>query len=323
MESEGERVASEDLLQSLDEADHHRLRLESSGIPYRPLAPRTDHHIVLHGMRFHYVEWGDRSARPILFLHGGGQTCHTWDIVCHELSPHFRCIALDQRGHGDSEWSYEGDYRIEAHAADTAALIEALYLAPVVVVGMSLGGLNGLHYTLQRPEKVSGIVAVDVGPWVNEEASSPIREFMHEVATLEQIEQFIAAAHRFNPYRDIRLLRRSLWHNLRRCPDGRLMWKTDLRRLDERHAVVVAGLGVLRERIGDLHCPALVIRGGESRILSEQDARRFAEAVPRGRWLAIPGAGHSVQGDQPKALIEALRPFLDELVTTRAPASTG
>ena len=302
-----------------DEADHHRLRLELSGIPYRPLVPPTDRHVVLNGMRFHYVEWGDRSAPPILFLHGGGQTCRTWDIVCHELSRHYRCIAPDQRGHGDSEWSYEFDYRIEAHAADTAALIEALGLAPVVIVGMSLGGLNALHHALQRPETVVGVAAVDVGPWVNEAAASPIAEFMQEVATLDHLEQFIAAAYRFNPRRDIRLLRRSLWHNLRRCPDGRLMWKTDSRRRDERRAIVVAGLGFLRERVGDLHCPVLVIRGEESKILSEHDARRFAEAVPNGRWLAISGAGHSIQGDQPKALIEALQRFLDELFSDPAP----
>jgi esterase len=314
---------TQDLLPLPDEADHHRLSLELSGIPYRPLVPPMDHHVVLQRIRFHYVEWGDRSARPILFLHGGGQTCRTWDVVCHELSQRYRCIALDQRGHGDSEWSYELDYRIESHAADTAALIEALGLPPIVIVGASLGGLNALHYALQRPEMVSGIVAIDVGPWVNEEAGSPIREFMQEVATLDELEQFIAAAHRFNPRRDVRLLRRSLWHNLRRCPDGRLMWKTDLRRLDERRAMVTAGLSFLRERIGELRCPALVIRGSESRILSEQDAQRFAEAVPNGRWLAISGAGHSVQGDQPKALIEALRPFLDELATTAGPARTG
>src|SRR5215471_416948 len=220
------------------EADHHRLRLELSGIPYRPLAPALHHHVILSGMRFHYVEWGDRTGRAILFLHGGGQTCRTWDVVCHELSQGYRCIAPDQRGHGDSEWSYELDYRIEAHAADTAALIEALDLAPVIIVGMSLGGLNALHRALQRPETVSGIVPVDVGPWVNEAAASPIREFMREVATLDELEQFIAAAHQVNPRRNVRLLRRSLWHNLRRCPDGRLMWKTDPRRRDERRAIV-------------------------------------------------------------------------------------
>jgi pimeloyl-ACP methyl ester carboxylesterase len=80
---------------------------------------------------------------------------------------------------------------------------------------------------------------------------------------------------------------------------------------------VAAGLGFLRERVGDLHCPVLVIRGGENEILSEHDARRFSEAVPDGRYLAISGAGHSVQGDQPKALIEALQRFLDHLSRAR------
>lgn len=298
---------------SADDVDHHRLRLELSGLPYSPLTPPEHHHIVLRGMRFHYVEWGNRSARPILFLHGGGQTCRTWDIVCHQLSRGNRCIAMDQRGHGDSEWSYEFDYGIEAHAADTAELIEALGLAPVVIVGNSLGGLNALYHALARPDSVAGIVAVDVGPWVNEQAVSPIRNFMQEVATLAELEEFVEAAQRFNPRRDARLLRHSLWHNIRRCPDGSLMWKTDPRRREERQAIMAAGLGFLREHVGQLKCPALVVRGGDSQILSEHDARRFANAVPRGCWLAIPGAGHSVQGDQPKALIEALTQFLHEL----------
>jgi esterase len=306
-------MRNQDALQFPDEAEHHRLRLELSGLPYRPLTPPKHHHIILHGMRFHYVEWGDRAGRPLLFLHGGGQTCRTWDVVCHELSQDYRCIALDQRGHGDSEWSYELDYRIEAHAADTAALVDALDLAPLVIVGMSLGGVNGLHYALARPEAVAGFVAVDVGPWVNVEAGRPIRAFMQEVAGLEQLEQFVDAALRLNPRRDARLLRRSLWNNLRLCPDGRLMWKTDSRRRDERSAVVTAALGPIRERIADLRCPTLIVRGGDSPILGEEDARRFAEAIPHGRWIAIEGAGHSVQGDQPKALIEALRTFLDEI----------
>jgi esterase len=306
-------VNDQDAMQSTAEAEHHRLRLELSGLPYRPLAPPRRHHIVLRGMRFHYVEWGDHAGRPILLLHGGGQTCRTWDVVCHELSPHYRCVALDQRGHGDSEWSYESDYRVEAHAADTAALVDALDLAPLVIVGMSLGGIAGLHYALGRPETVAGFVAVDVGPWVDVEAGRPIREFMQEVGGLDQLDQFVDAALRLNPRRDARLLRHSLWNNLRSCPDGRLMWKTDLRRRHERSAAVAAALGAIREHIADLRCPTLIVRGGDSAILSEEHARRFAQAIPRGRWITIAGAGHNVQGDQPKALVEALRGFLDEI----------
>lgn len=306
-------MRDQDRLNLLDDAEHHRLRLELSGLPYRPLTPPQDHHIILRGMRFHYVEWGDHAGRPILFLHGGGQTCRTWDVVCHELSQEYRCIAVDQRGHGDSEWSYESDYRVEAYAADVAALVDALNLAPLVTVGMSLGGIAGLHYALDRPKALAGFVAVDVGPWVNVEASLPIREFMQEVAGLDQLEQFVDAALRLNPRRDARLLRHSLWHNLRTCPDGRLIWKTDLRRRGDRLAVVTAAFGPLRERIANLRCPTLVVRGADSRILGEEDARRFAQAIPNGRWIAIDGAGHSVQGDQPKALVEALRAFLAEI----------
>ena len=296
-----------------DDPEHHRLRLELSRLPYRPLSPPRHHHIILHGMRFHYVEWGDDAGRPILFLHGGGQTCRTWDVVCHELSQQCRCLALDQRGHGDSEWSYESDYRIEAHAADITALIDALNLAPLVIVGMSLGGIAGLHYALSRPEALAGFVAIDVGPWVNVEGVRPIREFMQEVARLDQLEQFIDAALRLNPRRDARLLRHSLWSNLRSCPDGRLMWKTDLRRREQRLADISAAFGFIRERIADLRCPTLIVRGTDSRILDEENARRFAQAIPRGRWMAIEGAGHSVQGDRPKALVEALRSFLREI----------
>ncbi len=297
----------------LEETEHHRLRLELAGLPYRPLEPAERHHIVLHGMRFHYVEWGRRAGRPILFLHGGGQTCRTWDIVCHELAHDYRCIALDLRGHGDSEWSYESDYRIEAHAADTAALVDALDVSGLVLAGMSLGGLTGLHYALGHPDRVTGFVAVDVGPWVNVEGGAPIRRFMQEVASLDELEQFVDAALRFNPRRDARLLRHSLWNNLRSCPDGRLMWKTDLRQLGTRSIAVTDALGALRERIADLRCPTLIVRGSDSSILGEEHARRFAEAIPNGRWIAIEGAGHNVQGDQPATLVRELRRFLDEI----------
>jgi esterase len=306
-------MRDQDGLRLLNDAEHHRLRLELSGLPYRPLTPPQEHHIVLRGMRFHYVEWGRYGARPVLLLHGGGQTCRTWDVVCHQLSQDYRCIALDQRGHGDSEWSYESDYRIEAHAADIAALIDVLNLAPLVIVGMSLGGIVGLHYALARPQALVGFVAVDVGPWVNTEAVRPIGQFMHEVTRLDQLEEFVAAALRLNPRRDARLLRHSLWSNLRSCPDGRLMWKTDLRRREERLAAIAAAFGPIREHIADLRCPTLVVRGTQSEILGEENARRFAQAIPQGRAIAIEGAGHSIQGDQPKALTEALRAFLGEI----------
>src|SRR6185369_619952 len=80
------------------------------------------------GVRLHYVEWGDRERPPILFLHGGSAHARWWDFVVEQLGARFRCLALDLRGHGDSPWPASLDYRLEAHAADVAAVIAALEL---------------------------------------------------------------------------------------------------------------------------------------------------------------------------------------------------
>ncbi len=299
------------IVPSRDEDDrHHRLRLELAGLPYRPLADPRSHHVVLKGMRFHYLEWGDPHLPPVLLLHGGGQTCRTWDLVCHELSTDYRCIAPDLRGHGDSEWSYEGDYRLATLGRDVSALVRHLELDAFALVGMSMGCASGLHHALHQGAGLRAFVAVDAGPWVRFEGAQPILDFMQRVAGLEDLDAFVAEAHRFNPRRDPRLLRRSLLYNLRECPDGRLMWKGDLRpKRDFDRSGLGADLERLRERLPAMPCPTLIARGAESRVFLDEDAARFAAAVPDGRWVRIPDAGHTVQGDQPRALIEAIREF--------------
>src|SRR5215471_2170895 len=179
-----------------DDDAHHRLRLELSGLPYRPLLPPAHHHLVVNGLRLHAVDWGARDAPPMVFLHGGGQTCRTWDVVCHELSTTHRCVAIDQRGHGDSEWSYASDYRPEAHARDIAGAAAALGLGPAVVVGMSMGCGNGLEYALTHPERVTGFVAVDAGPWIHVDGAGPIRDFMRFVASPRTFDELVDAARR-------------------------------------------------------------------------------------------------------------------------------
>jgi pimeloyl-ACP methyl ester carboxylesterase len=254
----------------------------------------------------HCLDWGDPSAPPLLFLHGGGQTCRTWDVICHVLADRYRCIALDQRGHGDSEWSYEGDYRAASHATDIAGSLDALGIERAIVVGMSMGCINALEFTLGSPERVKGLVAVDAGPWVEMSGAKPIIGFMDEVGKLDRLEDFLAVALRFNPRRDDRLLRSSLLHNLRRRPDGRMMWKTDLRERLDRISDMEATMIRLRERVGEIECPTLVVRGGESRVLTDDNAARFANALKKGDWVRIDGAGHTVQGDQPRALVGAI-----------------
>src|SRR5215211_6317154 len=122
------------------EIDYLRQAAEVADVPLTEVVAPASHHLLLRNQRFHYLDWGNEDAPPIVFLHGAGLTAHTWDLVCLRLRPYYRCLALDLRGHGESEWSRPLDYSLEAHAGDVAAFVGALGLVNPIVVGMSLGG---------------------------------------------------------------------------------------------------------------------------------------------------------------------------------------
>ena len=300
-------------LDSETERAHHELRSKIAGFEPIPFEPPQSCQVVLEGRRFHYLDWGVGAEDVVLFLHGGGQTARTWDAVCHAITAgqRRRAIALDQRGHGDSEWSYEFDYGPDAHARDVRALLDHLDLDRVAIVGMSMGCINGLRFALDHPDRVSSFTAVDAGPWINTGASRSIVDFVQSARELESVEAFVERAIAFNPRRHPELLRRSLRHNLRELPDGRWTWKTDWRRPADFLETVKRAIAALRGEVPHLACPLLVVRGAESEIFLDAQAERFAQAVPDGRWQRIEGAGHAVQGDHPQALVEALEAFWD------------
>lgn len=304
-------TAPDPLLPSEQRA-HHELAAELAGIEICDYVAATHHHVVLRGMRFHYLDWGECGRPPALFLHGGAQTARTWDLPCLALRRELRCLALDQRGHGDSEWSYSFDYAADSHAGDFAALLDHLGIERAVVVGMSMGCLNGLHFAARWPERVSAFIAVDAGPWVRLEGGRRIVDFVQSADGSPSLEEWITRARRFNPRRDPRLLRQSLLHNLRRLPDGTLTWKTDHRRPLDVDAMT-SRLEALRELLPLITCPTLVLRGAESDVFLDEDAARFSDALPSARWTRIEGAGHTIQGDQPAALVREIRGFLEEL----------
>ncbi|MGB5810021.1 MAG: alpha/beta hydrolase [Polyangiales bacterium] len=304
----------EEVLDSELERRHHHQRARIAGVSDAPFDPPRSCNVVLNRRRFHYLDWGDPSGDPIMFLHGGGQTARTWDVVCHTLCQDRtrRAIALDQRGHGDSEWSYEFDYAPDAHARDLLALADHLELDRFVLVGMSMGCVNGLRFALDHPARVSSFVAVDAGPWMTRENAQPIIDFVEGSLELESLDAYIEHASAFNPRRRPELLRQSMRHNLRELPNGRWTWKTDWRRPTDFLESIDQAVEALQTEIHSLACPLLVVRGEESRIISSAQADRFAASVANGRWREITGAGHSIQGDQPKVLVAEIEAFLDE-----------
>src|SRR5438067_7954603 len=130
------------------------------GIPHDPGVRYVSRQTVLRGMRFHFTEWGAPSAPPVVLLHGGNQSLHSWDLVSLHLSDRFHVYALDQRGHGDTEWSRELDYSMDAMAADVHAFIADQGLDRPIIFGHSMGGRVTLHVALDAPNLPRALVIV-------------------------------------------------------------------------------------------------------------------------------------------------------------------
>jgi esterase len=271
-----------------------------------------DHQLIVGKHRFHYLDWGG-NGHPILFLHGGGLNAHTWDVLALMLRDRYRCIALDQRGHGDSEWSPVVDYGVESQSGDVAGFIDALGLALPVLVGQSMGGLNALAYATRHHAPMKGLVVVDVGPEINAAGAQRIRDFA-STPELPSLDGFLELAVKFNPLRDPAVLRRSLFYNLRETPSGKWSLKHDQRRSSAEAAERAAEQRTrLAAAIPGIGCPVLIVRGGVSDVLTDEAAERFARSLPHGRWVRVAKAGHNVQGDNPAGLLDAMRPFLKEI----------
>jgi esterase len=296
-----------------DELAMFRAALEIADLHPKAINLPDDHQVVVGAMRLHYLDWGG-SGTPILFLHGGGINAHTWDCVAVMLRERYRCIALDQRGHGDSEWSPVVEYRTGAHVADIEGFIEATALERPIVVGQSMGGLNAIGYATRHSDRMRAMVVVDVAPEISgaDAGAQRIRDFS-STPELDSLEAFLERAVKFNPIRDPAVLRRSLHYNLRETPAGKWTFKHDQRRRsdDAMRSFAEDRLRLASELPG-IKCPTLIVRGALSDVLTDEAAEKFARSLPDGRWVRVEKSGHNVQGDNPRALLDAMLAFFRE-----------
>ena len=285
-----------------------------AGLDIDDASPPAEHHVIADGTRIHALDWGNHAAAPILFLHGGALTARTWDLVCLAMRRDYRCVAVDLRGHGDSEWSPGMQYDVADHVADVQAVLDVMALAPCVVVGQSLGAMVALALAATDPDAVWALVLVDATPDVPRGSVAPVRDFILSTNEPMALDRFVEAAAAFNPRRTKDLLRKSLLHNLRPTRGGQWIWKYDRRHLDEsefeRLRRQFADLG---RHVSGVPCPVLVVHGAESEAVSATRAARLAGRFRQGRWATVEQAGHTVQGDNPAGLVRELRTFLDEL----------
>lgn len=261
-------------------------------------------------------------APPVLLLHGGGQTRHSWAGTGKSLAENgFTTYAVDQRGHGDSDWSEDGAYRFTDYARDCIDLSTALntiHGSRPVLVGASMGGLAGIMAEGRiGPGALHCLILVDITPRMDEDGVRKILSFMKDRArdgfgTLQDAAQAIAD-YLPNRRRDVR--EAGLRKNLREGSDGRYYWHWDPKFVDtqleaEKNGAVQDDL-VAASRA--LSLPVALIRGQQSDIVRQDHADEFLADVPHVQYYDISDAGHMIVGDRNDVFTEAVTGFLGSI----------
>ena len=289
----------------------------AQGVTFEREAVPEDRYVEANGMRFHYLDWGNPDAPDMLLLHGFAQTCHSWDFVALAFCDRYHVVALDQRGHGDSDWSESGDYSPETQQEDIAAVVSAIGLSDFVLMGLSMGGRNSFTYAATHPGDVRALVVVDAGPQNMRAGSQKIRNFVQQEDELDSVEDFQRpSVLDYNPLRDPVQVRGSILHNLKQLPSGRWTWKYDKRfrqpggrRFQQDPEMTQRLWGYMES----LACPTLVVRGAQSDIIALDTADGMHKRIPNGRMATVENAGHLVMGDNPSGFERAVTEFLGEI----------
>lgn len=301
-----------DTLQPLDmttTAEFASLRDSASdlGIPHGPNVRYLSRHTVAGGLRFHFLEWGEPGAPAVLLLHGGNQSAHSWDLVSLHLADRYHVYAIDQRGHGDSEWTRDQDYSIQAKAADALAFIAEQGLDSPVIVGHSMGGRVTMEMARSGPDVARAAVLVDVGPELSPKGVEVVHNFVVRNVEFDDLEEFLDNVVKYDRFRSREHIARTVKYNMLRRVDGKYISKVDHRRVPDASEVPPQFDPTA------MSFPVLLIRGGESDVLEADAAERFVASLAKGELVTVPGVGHNVHGGNTPGFLDAINPFLAAL----------
>lgn len=283
--------------------------------------PRTVEFSGTEGITLVADEWNRDTAasgRPtILMLHGGGQNRFSWKNTGQILADtSLHVIALDTRGHGDSDRAPDADYAIETLTSDILHVLDAIG-RPVVLIGASMGGLTGILVADSAgPDRVTGLVLVDVVPKYEKDGSARIRDFMftnlHGFATLEEAADAVAT---YLPHRTKPRSPEGLKKNLR-LRDGRWYWHWDPAMMTAPGDDPELRTENFERAAMNLTIPILLIRGKLSDVVSSEGVQDFLDKVPHAEFVELSNAGHTAAGDDNDAFTEVVVDFVKRRAAT-------
>jgi len=257
-------------------------------------------------------EWNRASAAgpSVLFLHGGGQNRYSWKNTCQVLADKgLHVVALDSRGHGDSDRAPDANYSVDALCTDTHSVLDQIG-RPTILIGASMGGMTAMPVAHEAgPEKVTKLVLVDVVPRYEKDGSARIREFMASgLNGFESLDEAAEAVASYLPYRAKPRSPEGLKKNLR-LRDGRWFWHWDPAFLTVPADDKFVRVAKLEQAVMALTIPILLIRGRLSDVVSEEGVKDFLAKVPSAEFVELSGAGHTAAGDDNDAFSDVVVQF--------------
>ncbi len=273
--------------------------------------PARSHFVVRDDVRLHHLDWGNQGKHPVVLVHGSRLHAHVWNDFSRRNKDRFHIVAVDQRGHGDSQWCPHQRYSLDDLYEDLHAVVEARGLKRFTLIGHSLGGRVSMLYASRHPEQLERLVLVDITagrPNVAPDAdlsriteTPPPRDFESPEQATDYLGRLLSRA-------PAHMIDESVRHGIRQIEGGRYTWKYDPALLQRtRNAAPAVDLW---SAVKSVPVPTLLQYGSLSNVVTPELAERMAATMPRCSVERIDAAGHALFTDRPDAFAASVERFL-------------
>lgn len=270
----------------------------------------TDRHLSVEGLRIHYLDWGaggDEAKPPLILLHGIGKLARSFEPIAERFCDRFRVLAMDLRGHGDSDWHPQAAYLVEDYVQDLEGLVQQLGLRDIVLWGNSTGGRVAQVFAGIHPELTRAVIVEDVGPERPKEISARRGERMaREQQGWGSVDELLAQLKKDYPRIPEATLRLVAMHNSKSRGDERIVLKRDP---DIEKGFVPTEIWRF---VKTIRAPIIYILGGASTIVPKETQEELRRVLPQVEIVTMPGLGHYPNEEDPEAFAAIVDRFLEK-----------
>jgi pimeloyl-ACP methyl ester carboxylesterase len=267
----------------------------------------ADRFATVNGLRIHYLEWGTSDKPPLIMLHGIGRIAHTFDHIAPHFASRYHVMAVDMRGHGDSDWDPKGAYLVEDYVKDIEGLAQQLRLRNIVIWGNSTGGRVAQVFAGLHPDLVAAVISEDVGPERPREIADGMtaRLKQEDEKGWASEQELLAQQKAGSPRTSEDILQAFVHYGSKPRADGRIIWKRD----------PAIGNGFVPTElwrfVREIKSPIIYVLGGRSTIVPAATQTELRKVLPQAEIVTIQGVGHYPSEENPSEFLVIVDKFLN------------